>query len=55
MKEGYESDAPHLAGETVTAGDYECERCGERVTIEGGEVTNLPLCPSCQHDSWKER
>jgi formylmethanofuran dehydrogenase subunit E len=47
------NDLPLLAGQTVTGGSYECERCGERVEIEEGTVTNLPLCPGCQNDTWK--
>jgi predicted RNA-binding Zn-ribbon protein involved in translation (DUF1610 family) len=49
------NESPLLAGQTVTAGEYECAACGERVEIEEGAVTNLPVCPSCQNDTWKAR
>lgn len=51
MKEPFAPEQPYLAGETVTPGNFACERCGQELEIED-KVTNLPVCPSCQNDSW---
>lgn len=53
MKEPYAPGHPYLAGETVTGGAYECAACGEPHDIEAGKVTNLPVCPVCQNDTWE--
>jgi Zn finger protein HypA/HybF involved in hydrogenase expression len=53
VKAPYEDNSPYLAGETVTPGKFKCERCGCTVQIE--HVTNLPVCPDCQHDRWQGR
>jgi Zn finger protein HypA/HybF involved in hydrogenase expression len=54
MKETYDREVPYLAGETVTAGSFRCRECGQEYTVEEGKVTNLPVCPRCQGDSWEE-
>ena len=53
MKAPFAAGHPYLAGETVTAGVFECERCGTPHTVEEGKITNLPVCPNCQHDAWR--
>ena len=53
MKETYASGVPYISGETVKGGDYECERCGRRLSIDEDKVTNLPVCPECQNDTWR--
>ena len=52
MKERYDSAAPLLSGETVTAGRFECSRCGYVHQQKTG-VKNLPVCPRCQGDEWQ--
>jgi DNA-directed RNA polymerase subunit RPC12/RpoP len=42
-----------MSGETVTPGKYSCTHCGERYEVEKPKVTNLPVCPRCQNDTWK--
>jgi hypothetical protein len=42
-----------LSGETVTPGTFRCRRCGYELQVEQGKVTNLPVCPSCQHEHWE--
>jgi Zn finger protein HypA/HybF involved in hydrogenase expression len=54
MKKPYAEDQPYRSGETVTAGRFECTECGQRLEIEQGRVTNLPVCPHCQNDRWQE-
>ena len=44
---------PIPSGATVTPGEFECLACGERIEVE--HVTNLPVCPRCQGESWKRR
>jgi formylmethanofuran dehydrogenase subunit E len=53
VKHPFAPGRPYLSGETVTAGTYRCEECGEKHTVEDGKVTNLPVCPRCQNDTWK--
>jgi len=53
VKDTYAAGHPYLAGETVTPGTFECERCGHELEIADGKITNLPVCPHCQHDRWK--
>jgi hypothetical protein len=53
MKEPYAEDQPYLAGETVTAGAYACEACAVSHEVAEGKVTNLPVCPVCQNDTWR--
>ncbi len=53
MKVPYMRDGPFLAGETVTAGEYECTRCRASHTVPDGSVTNLPVCPACQGQQWR--
>jgi Zn finger protein HypA/HybF involved in hydrogenase expression len=52
VKHPYAPDHPYMSGETVTPGSFECTNCGEALKIEDGRVTNLPVCPRCQNDSW---
>ncbi len=52
MKETYDKDVDYIAGETVVGGAYRCRRCDQRLEIDAGKVTNLPVCPSCQGDRW---
>lgn len=54
MKEPYAEGRPYLSGETVTPGEFACAKCGEEIAIEG-RVTNLPVCPNCQNDTWKAK
>jgi Zn finger protein HypA/HybF involved in hydrogenase expression len=51
VKAPYANDRLYVAGETVTPGKFKCERCGRRLEID--HVTNLPVCPACQHDRWQ--
>ncbi len=53
MKEPFAPGHPYLAGETVTGGEYECTACGRGLEIAEGKVTNLPVCPNCQNDTWR--
>jgi hypothetical protein len=53
MRSTYAREQPFLAGETVTGGSFECERCDFRLDKETGKVTNLPVCPRCQGDRWR--
>ena len=52
MKEPYARGRAYLSGETVTAGSFACERCGAVHAVEEGKITNLPVCPQCQNDTW---
>jgi Zn finger protein HypA/HybF involved in hydrogenase expression len=52
VKHPYSPDHPYVSGETVTPGSFECTECGEQLKIEN-RVTNLPVCPRCQNDTWK--
>lgn len=52
MKKAYDSEVGYISGETVVGGAYACERCGERLDVPKGKVTNLPVCPTCQGQSW---
>ena len=54
MKRPYAGGHPYRSGETVTGGRFECTACGHRLEIEEGRITNLPVCPQCQNDSWKD-
>jgi Zn finger protein HypA/HybF involved in hydrogenase expression len=40
-----------VSGETVTAGTFVCLQCDHRQEIKG--VTNLPVCPRCQNETWR--
>jgi hypothetical protein len=42
-----------VSGRTVTSGRFECLACGERLDVDG--VTNLPVCPRCQNETWRKR
>jgi Zn finger protein HypA/HybF involved in hydrogenase expression len=42
-----------ISGETVTPGRYRCKECAEELEVEEGKVTNLPVCPSCQAETWE--
>jgi predicted Zn-ribbon and HTH transcriptional regulator len=42
-----------LSGETVTPGTYRCRDCGQELEVEPGKVTNLPVCPRCQGETWQ--
>lgn len=53
MKHSYAPEHPYMSGETVTAGKFACCECGHKHEVPKGMVTNLPVCPRCQHDSWK--
>ena len=53
MKEQPDRKEPLVSGETVTPGKFECLQCRQRVEID--RVTNLPVCPQCQNETWKER
>ena len=52
MKHPYAQDQPYVSGETVTPGRFECTDCGHRLEIEEPRITNLPVCPECQNDTW---
>lgn len=52
MRSSYERGRPFLAGESVTGGEFACAECGYLLRKEPGAVTNLPVCPRCQHDRW---
>jgi hypothetical protein len=49
-KRPYAKDHPFVSGETVTPGSYRCAACGRTLKVE--RVTNLPVCPACQHEEW---
>jgi hypothetical protein len=53
VKETYDKTVDFIAGETVVGGEYRCANCGEKLRIEDGKVTNLPVCPNCQGQDWK--
>ncbi len=53
MKHPYASHHPFLSGETVTPGKFACAECGHELEVPEPKVTNLPVCPRCQNDSWK--
>jgi Zinc-ribbon containing domain len=55
MKHTYSRGHPYLSGETITGGRFACERCGHQLEFEPGRVVNLPVCPSCQNDTWARR
>ena len=38
------------AGSDVSAGTYECTKCGERIQV--GSIKHLPPCPSCGNGHW---
>jgi Zn finger protein HypA/HybF involved in hydrogenase expression len=52
MKKGYSRGTALLSGETVTPGTYICRQCEQQVQIRQG-VTNLPVCPRCQNETWR--
>jgi Zn finger protein HypA/HybF involved in hydrogenase expression len=52
VRERPDRKEPLVSGETVTPGKFECLECGEKVEID--HVTNLPVCPRCQNETWKE-
>ena len=52
MKKGYSRGGPLVSGETVTPGTFFCLRCEYRHTVEH-RVTNLPVCPRCQNETWR--
>ncbi len=51
MKDSYAPGQSYLAGETVTPGSFVCASCGHLQEVKG-KVTNLPVCPNCQNDTW---
>jgi hypothetical protein len=53
MKSTYARSEPFLAGETVTGGRFACLRCQREIDKRPGSVTNLPVCPHCQNDTWR--
>jgi Zn finger protein HypA/HybF involved in hydrogenase expression len=53
VKHPYAADGPYASGETVTPGKFECTACGHRLVIEEPTITNLPVCPECQADTWR--
>jgi hypothetical protein len=52
MKHSYAPGHPFLSGETVTAGRFACTRCDWEHEVAEPKVTNLPVCPRCQNDTW---
>ena len=52
MRETYARGQALMAGETVTCGEFTCKACGFEHEVEKGKVTNLPVCPRCQNDTW---
>jgi formylmethanofuran dehydrogenase subunit E len=52
MKETYDKAVDYISGETVDGGTYRCVKCGEKLTIPDGKVTNLPVCPKCHSQHW---
>lgn len=54
-QETFAPDHALLSGETVTGGEFVCERCGFELDMERGKVRNLPVCPNCQNDRWRPR
>lgn len=42
---------PVPAGSDVSAGTYECTKCGNRIDV--GSTKHLPPCPSCGNGEWK--
>lgn len=54
MKKGYSRGTALLSGETVTTGTYVCRRCERQIRTRRG-VTNLPVCPRCQNETWRLR
>jgi rubrerythrin len=52
QKASYTGNGPLLAGETITGGRFRCSDCGHELEKPPGHVSNLPVCPSCQHDRW---
>jgi uncharacterized paraquat-inducible protein A len=52
MKRPYAEQHPFLSGETVTPGDFACTECGYHHRVPKPKVTNLPVCPRCQNDTW---
>jgi hypothetical protein len=53
MKSTYARGEAFLAGETITGGRFACKRCGREIEKRPGSVTNLPVCPNCQNDTWR--
>ncbi len=52
QRETYSRGQALLAGETVTPGRYVCRECAHEHEVQDGKVTNLPVCPRCQNDTW---
>jgi Zn finger protein HypA/HybF involved in hydrogenase expression len=52
QKVSYARNQSLLAGQTVTGGRFRCTECGHELAKPVGHVSNLPVCPSCQSDSW---
>lgn len=52
MRSTYARGVAFISGETVTSGDFRCRECGYEHQAPDGKVTNLPVCPRCQHDTW---
>jgi hypothetical protein len=52
QKASYTGAGPLVAGETITGGRFRCCECGFELDKPAGRVSNLPVCPRCQHDRW---
>lgn len=52
MKHPYAPGHPYMSGETVTPGRFICDQCGHEYAVAEPKVTNLPVCPVCQNDTW---
>jgi Zinc-ribbon containing domain len=55
MHETYSRGRPFISGETITGGRFACRECGRELDFEPGHVVNLPVCPSCQNETWDRR
>jgi Zn finger protein HypA/HybF involved in hydrogenase expression len=53
QKDTYARGQPLIAGETVVPATYTCLDCDYLYVVEEGRITNLPVCPRCQGETWE--
>ena len=53
QRDTYARGQPFVSGETVTPGRFRCRQCGLEHEVPQEVVTNLPVCPRCQHEYWE--
>ena len=44
---------PVPAGSDVSAGTYQCTKCGNQIDV--GSTQSLPPCPECSNGEWQTK